>query len=471
MTPPSNRTYEVRVWNAAPYSGKRGKTYRVRWRVGHKMHGKTFGTRKAAESFRAELIASHRKGEPFDLESGLPPSMLPSIDDITWFEHACDFVDVKWPWASGRHRKGIAEALAGVTAALLTSDRAAPDAGLLRRALIGWAFNTGERGGPISGALPPEDIADVIAWIRSRSVPIQHLTDPQVIRRGVEACGLKLDGSPAAAATTARKRSALFSALQYAVELRRLPANPMESIKVKPSTQEDVVDRRVVVNPAQARSLLAAVHQIYPSLEAFFACLYYAGLRPAEARHLSREDLLLPERGWGELTLRGSTQATGTAWSDSHTADEDRPLKHRSARHVRQVPAHPDLVATLRAHLDEYECSPDGRLFVSRFGIAGRPLPRPFSKPLPMGTVYRVWKLARERALTREEAASPLARRPYDLRHACVSTWLNAGVPPTQVAEWAGHSVHVLLRVYAKCVYGQEEQARQRIEAALGLDR
>jgi len=46
---------------------------------------------------------------------------------------------------------------------------------------------------------------------------------------------------------------------------------------------------------------------------------------------------------------------------------------------------------------------------------------------------------------------------------------LNAGVPPTQVAEWAGHSVNVLLRVYAKCVYGQDEVARQRIEAALAL--
>jgi len=34
-------------------------------------------------------------------------------------------------------------------------------------------------------------------------------------------------------------------------------------------------------------------------------------------------------------------------------------------------------------------------------------------------------------------------------------------------AEWAGHSVHVLLKVYAKCLDGEEEAARQRIEAAL----
>ena len=63
-----------------------------------------------------------------------------------------------------------------------------------------------------------------------------------------------------------------------------------------------------------------------------------------------------------------------------------------------------------------------------------------------------------------EEAASPLAAIPYALRHAAVSTWLNAGVAPPQVAEWAGHSVDVLLRVYAKCIHGQQEAAKQRIE-------
>jgi hypothetical protein len=31
----------------------------------------------------------------------------------------------------------------------------------------------------------------------------------------------------------------------------------------------------------------------------------------------------------------------------------------------------------------------------------------------------------------------------------------------------AGHSVHVLLKVYAKCVDGEQETARARIESAL----
>ena len=58
--------------------------------------------------------------------------------------------------------------------------------------------------------------------------------------------------------------------------------------------------------------------------------------------------------------------------------------------------------------------------------------------------------------------------RPYDLRHAAFSTWLNAGVPAAQVAEWAGHSVDVLLRVYVKCIAGQQGEAKRRIEDAMG---
>jgi len=60
-----------------------------------------------------------------------------------------------------------------------------------------------------------------------------------------------------------------------------------------------------------------------------------------------------------------------------------------------------------------------------------------------------------------------LARRAYDLRHAAVSTWLNAGVPPVQVAEWAGHSVAVVLRIYAACLDNTERAAQQRIDVAL----
>ncbi|WP_284735397.1 hypothetical protein [Nonomuraea sp. NEAU-A123] len=78
-----------------------------------------------------------------------------------------------------------------------------------------------------------------------------------------------------------------------------------------------------------------------------------------------------------------------------------------------------------------------------------------------------VWREARTYGLTPDQVASPLAARPYDLRHAAVSLWLNAGVHAPEAAERAGHGVDVLLRVYAKCIDGQREVANQRILDAL----
>jgi len=79
-----------------------------------------------------------------------------------------------------------------------------------------------------------------------------------------------------------------------------------------------------------------------------------------------------------------------------------------------------------------------------------------------------VWAEARQAALTSAQYRSPLGRRPYDLRHAAVSLWLNSGVPATEVARRAGHDVAVLLKIYAHCIDGQADAANQRITDALG---
>lgn len=55
--------------------------------------------------------------------------------------------------------------------------------------------------------------------------------------------------------------------------------------------------------------------------------------------------------------------------------------------------------------------------------------------------------------LTPVQVLSPLGQQLYYARHATLSLSLNAGVPATRVAEWAGHSVNVPMRVYGKCVY------------------
>ena len=79
-----------------------------------------------------------------------------------------------------------------------------------------------------------------------------------------------------------------------------------------------------------------------------------------------------------------------------------------------------------------------------------------------------VWAEARKEALTAAQCRSPLGRRPYDLRHAAVSLWLNSGVSATEVACRAGHGVAVLLKIYAHCIDGQADAANKRIRDALG---
>jgi integrase len=189
---------------------------------------------------------------------------------------------------------------------------------------------------------------------------------------------------------------------------------------------------------------------------AFFGAMYYAALRPEEAVDLRRENLVsLPEQGWGEMLLTHSEPRSGSYWTDNGLARERRELKHRAPGETRPVPIHPALVRLFRDHLNEHGVAPNGRVFIGpRGGI------------LTDRTYLAVFHAARAAAFTEQEMASLLARRPYDLRHAAVSTWLNAGVAPPQVAEWAGHSVDVLLRVYAKCIAGQQEEAKRRIFAA-----
>jgi len=114
------------------------------------------------------------------------------------------------------------------------------------------------------------------------------------------------------------------------------------------------------------------------------------------------------------------------------------------------------LVAMLCAHVTAYGTAPDGRLFR---GTRGGPLSE---------SVYgRAWHFARALALGPELAASGLARRPYDLRHAALSLWLNAGGDPAQIAARAGHSVAVLLTVYSHCIHGHEDLLNQQIGRVL----
>jgi hypothetical protein len=145
------------------------------------------------------------------------------------------------------------------------------------------------------------------------------------------------------------------------------------------------------------------------------ATIYYAAFRPGELQELRLDQLTLPASGWGEVLLVANNPEISPRWSDTRDAPcQPRELKQRAKVEVRPVPSNPRLVAILRRHADTFGVAADGRLF--RSGREG---------PVKATRYLQVWRQARKAALT---------------------------------------------LVYARCIVGQDEAARQRIDAALAAE-
>ena len=107
----------------------------------------------------------------------------------------------------------------------------------------------------------------------------------------------------------------------------------------------------------------------------------------------------------GRLELHQTTPVVGKQWTDTGDRHEKRGLKNRPGRAIRIVPIPGELVAILRAHIAQYGQAPDGRLFRSEHGGVLHP---------------------------------------------------------------SGHSVEVLLTIYAKSIEGRDRVWFERIDQALG---
>ncbi|MEU3710732.1 tyrosine-type recombinase/integrase [Streptomyces catenulae] len=231
----------------------------------------------------------------------------------------------------------------------------------------------------------------------------------------LQALDTVLDGTSAAASSAKRYRRILNVALEYAVRQKALQANPLPTGKSghpAPKTS-GAVDKRSLLNPHQVAALLtwtAARPRTGHRLTAFYATLYYAGLRPEEAVALRIEDAVLPATGWGELRVHTAEPEVGGHWTDDGEAHETRTLKGRASGDTRIVPVHPALAAILRALIARGQLKPGGLLFPGEKG------------GLLAGSVYRrAWAKAREAVLPGHEFRSPVGKRFYDLRHTCLT--------------------------------------------------
>jgi hypothetical protein len=167
------------------------------------------------------------------------------------------------------------------------------------------------------------------------------------------------------------------TALDYAAELEELSANPLDRVKWKPPKVAEVMDRRVVINPGQARQTFSAATYVGRPwrgrhLRAFFACMYFAALRPGEVKALRKDGCYLPASGWGRLTLSSSRPQSNRRWTDSGGGYDDRGLKYRADDDTRLVPIPPELVMIKDRRIGRPRPAPDSCMSTSRAALPSR---------------------------------------------------------------------------------------------------
>ncbi|MFB8136404.1 tyrosine-type recombinase/integrase [Streptomyces mirabilis] len=461
---PEGYSFDVRLWNVTKAQSKT-RPYQLRWKVGGKVSSATFATTALAQSRRSDLWRAMRKGEAFRIEDGLPESEVRAAEaaaeirkDLSWFAFSREYMAVRWRTAAAKTREGLADSLATVALAMMRDDPRAPKLEDVRLA-VRWAVVPAHK-----DEEPPEELAEVCTWLAAHALPLSALTDSKVVRDVHYRLSFKLDNTPAAADTYKRRRRGFNTAMEYAIQEGYLNENPLNGVKRPTSQGGDVVDPRVLVNEVQGRQLLTAVSYVGSvhrnrgrRLVAFFGCILYAAMRPAEVVGLKLADCHLPEKGWGTLTLRETRPISGTKWTDTGKRHDRRGLKSREAGTDRPVPIPPVLVAMLRAHLREFGTAKDGRLFSNERG-----------ELLGTSSYWRVWQETRPLALPPDKVDSPLARKPYHLRATCITNWLRAGLPVAEVARRAGNSPEVIHRRYAGCIDDSEEENNKKIEQTMG---
>jgi hypothetical protein len=186
-------------------------------------------------------------------------SMSKATSSATWYAHVVGYVDKRWPGAAANTRKSMLEALATVTAALVSDRPNRPEFAELYRALMRYALPPAGRIDPC-----PPKAARALRWLESASVPLVALKDEDIVERALSAIALRLDGKAAAATVARRKRAVFYNALDMAAtgKRRSVARNPLDTMRWKPPEVAEKVDRRFVANPRQVREMLAALSYV-----------------------------------------------------------------------------------------------------------------------------------------------------------------------------------------------------------------
>jgi integrase len=421
-----------------------GRRYRVRWRIDGQDKTRSLKTKAQAERLHTQLQMAIIAGEDFDLATGLPASWVKK--DTTWWEWSREWLGLKWPQWSGHSRRSAVESLVAITPLMARSGAPpAPDE------VTRWLRERGYHRGSTTRENPP-------SWLRRWSVPLSQVDTAQ-LEQVLTSATTKLDGFPMSREVARRRRTTLNAVLRAACRRQFIDHNPLDKSEWKLPTRNIAVDISTVPSYGDVIEIVDHVADLKTDgarYAALFASVGIAGMRPSEAIALVASDLDLPSTGWGLAVLRGASTSPGTRFTSTGTVVEDKELKQRPPDATRDVPMAPDLVQRARWHMERWP-PVNGRVFTNT------------ARRTPTTTNYGpVWVRARTKLWRDDHRLGKT--RVYDLRHSAATMMLRAGVPPAEVARRLGHSVDILMRVYAGVFDYERQRSNELIDRAVRED-
>ena len=248
-------SYDVRFWDIKKLGNGTGGTVpgpvgRRRARALQVVQGPPL-----ADGFLDGLKDAVRDRRPFNPRTGLPEAETTGDEMVTWYAARPQPTPRPSGRTSPRSPAGRSpRPWSPSPSPLPRRSRARP-----RPRCCGRRCSPGRSTPPPATPTRREKIAAALGWAERASLPVAELEDTATVRLALGACAKTLTGKAAAGSTQRRKRSVFYNALGYAVEQGHLASNPVDRIQWTTPAVAASVDRRVVVSPAQARSLLAAV--------------------------------------------------------------------------------------------------------------------------------------------------------------------------------------------------------------------
>lgn len=267
-------------------------------------------------------------------------------------------------------------------------------------------FFVDERGNPTVDRIASRDVADFLAWRRTR--PRGHF---------------KNRGRPLDAKTLRKHRAVLLAMFKYASELEAVEYNPVTKVAIPTSDDREPV----ILSAGQYEALLAAC--VDPMTRLFVLMLAESGAR-------SESEALFLQ--WSDIDLEGGRMEI-VSGRDGHRTKGGR---------SRRVPLTGRLREALREHFAAYRFSGSAWVFhhIRRQGHAER------------GERLRSLRRAVEGAAKR--AGIPADFRQHDLRHRRVTKWLAEGASAVHVQLAVGHK-------HLATTMGYAHLADQHVDALL----